>query len=298
MRILQHQCRQLNRTPVSVDELRPRLCGLLVDDLHKLILLGFPKAGSSTWLLTLIRATGLVPQNATEKNLGGNMHIREIQEKYGLRRLCVYSTVDIQKRLENYFKVIVVRHPLDRLVSVWRDKFIIAKSSSKTMVTLETTAYTNPSQEKTERLLYPKAIPKWTFLEFLYYLLETNTSNIHWASYGKVAPLCSIQWDAVLKTETSTTDSNVVLKRLEPQLNISHLDIVHSHQSRTRMRVPDKALPEYWNLAPAVWKYLSEMYGTDMKLFGYGWNAEKTQTKCASHNCNGLDRIYPLPCCC
>ena len=43
--------------------------------------------------------------------------------RHGMKRLYMYSDDEIQERLKTYFKFLVVRHPMQRLVSAFRDKF-------------------------------------------------------------------------------------------------------------------------------------------------------------------------------
>ena len=75
------------------------------------------KAGCTTWKTVL------------EKSIVGdmdkkyNVDTHKMLEQYGLRRLNTYTIQDINYIRKNYFKFIVVRHPFERLVSAYREKF-------------------------------------------------------------------------------------------------------------------------------------------------------------------------------
>ena len=43
--------------------------------------------------------------------------------RHNLRRLSNYSKTEINRKLKTYFKFLVARHPLERLLSAYRSKF-------------------------------------------------------------------------------------------------------------------------------------------------------------------------------
>ena len=84
------------------------------------VIYGFiPKAGCSTWKRTMIRSyTG-----RKENFVGPEVHNFDYMRSHGIRRLSTYSQDEIRRRLKTYFKFLVVRHPIERLVSAFRAKF-------------------------------------------------------------------------------------------------------------------------------------------------------------------------------
>jgi len=83
-------------------------------------------AGTSLKTLMVIAASGSNTGNESSKL---PVHIPGFLEKHGLKTLRQYSEDEQNYILKYYFKIIVVKHPLSRLVSTWRDKFLPAKSS-------------------------------------------------------------------------------------------------------------------------------------------------------------------------
>ena len=86
------------------------LQGLYVDDTNKVLMCSHGKVGATTWKTILA--------NNTVKNpiMKADIKIHATLGRYGIKKLSSgrYSEQDINDRLENYFKFMVVRHPFDR----------------------------------------------------------------------------------------------------------------------------------------------------------------------------------------
>lgn len=86
----------------------------------EVIYCSIPKVASTTWKTILVRsldarsAADQMPEHAVEND----RFLRSV----GLRFLSTFSRKEAEKRVETYFKFVVVRHPFDRIVSAYRDK--------------------------------------------------------------------------------------------------------------------------------------------------------------------------------
>ena len=99
-----------------------RYTNVAVDDKHKLLYCYVPKVGCTSWKVKL----SLMSDNANDKVL--NTHPSPVDNrtglaKYGIKMLSTYSPEQIKYRIENYYKFIFVRHPMERIVSSYRSKF-------------------------------------------------------------------------------------------------------------------------------------------------------------------------------
>ena len=96
-----------------------------VDDKHKLLYCYVPKVACTSWKVKLsLMSDKAVNGEATVVNT----HPSPVDTwgglaKYGIKMLSTYTPEQIKHRLENYFKFIFVRHPMERLVSAYRSKF-------------------------------------------------------------------------------------------------------------------------------------------------------------------------------
>ena len=83
----------------------------------QIIYCSIPKTGCTNWKKTLVRS------NTGKQVERKNVHKENFMNSYGLIRLNTFSPEEISKRLNTYFKFLVVRHPLERLLSAFRSKF-------------------------------------------------------------------------------------------------------------------------------------------------------------------------------
>ena len=88
------------------------LQAMVVDDVNKVLICLHAKVGCSTWKWIMVNNTAKRPVKPT-KDLGV---IHSLMWNYDLSRINnkKYSDEDIKHKLENYYKIMVVRHPYDR----------------------------------------------------------------------------------------------------------------------------------------------------------------------------------------
>ena len=110
-----------NLSKVPSKELEKKLRHFVVDDRHKLILRAIPKTGCSSWKTALVN-------NSVIKRKINTIHAHSwnwITSISDLRLLSRERNRDvITSKLRNYFNILTVRHPLDRLESGFREKFL------------------------------------------------------------------------------------------------------------------------------------------------------------------------------
>ena len=253
-----------------------------------------PKAACTTWKRTLVRS--LVNDSTTVRGV----HKDEKMEEYGLRRLNAFRKEEIHKILASYYKFMVVRHPFERLVSAYRNKFedkthvkphfhvedIIAQDHGTEVTFSKFVKYLMAIYGWTKPLFtgLPKKkfhVPKNISGNILFYLnqgLEEIDSqvylrkgskyiNSHFAQFSTLCHPCHIHYDHVIKLETMTEDAKSVLSKLgqtdqNPEEKYPEL----FRKSQTSSRVTAKYLDV---LTTSQIETLKEMYSIDFKLFGF-----------------------------
>ena len=244
---------------------------LLLDTKNKIAYCPLAKVASTSWKALMVYATGKVPTT----NIWPSVHNRAFIKNIGLKYLSE-SLEMTEEVLQNYFKVIVVRHPFDRLISAWRDKFVMRNSpfrknlGKRILRTYRNITNFEPSSEwnNTAR-----------FDEFAQYVAEKSLSNPHWRQYITCNP-CYIKYNYIIKTETLEYD----FKKIASLITIYNgtLPFIHSHQSKkSDVYFLSKSLPEFSRVSSLAMQYLYDKYGDDMNLFGYTWGQDTTTTKCS-----------------
>jgi hypothetical protein len=223
----------------------------------------------------LIQATGKAPKDLHKKIV----QMESFLKKFGLRRLHTYNKTEIREKLANYFKLIVVRHPFDRLVSGWRDK-ILHESYAALAKDIVKKYRKNGAQNGTN------SVEKVTFPEFARFLRSTKNNDDHWISYDRWCQPCTIQWDAILKVETLDGDDNIILSRLGNDVNVSSLPVKHSHQHKHALFKHDKYLPDFAGVDLEDMSHLMKMYHYDLNLFGYVWDGSSHTALCTYQDNN------------
>ena len=126
---------------------------------------------------------------------------------------------ELPKLFKSSVSFLFVRHPFERLVSAFRDKFETGskKNWMYLMYAADILDIVEASMDKTDdylKMIYKKVVrlPRPTFPQFVDYLLRTPVEhyNDHWLPYWLHCHLCDQVFDVVGKFETIQQDTQYI----------------------------------------------------------------------------------------
>ncbi|KAK2148369.1 hypothetical protein LSH36_501g07036 [Paralvinella palmiformis] len=264
-------CRNLRRPKLKSSELRDLLAdnsNIYVDDKHQILFCSIPKAACSSWKFALAMLTNVLPKG---KLVRGNIHSQTFMKRIGLVSPSHLNATHLRLVLDNYTKIIVVRHPFERLLSAYRDKFVVRNKWSK---------FFQSRYGRKIVLLYRgqnvsvRSLRKGhdvTFKEFLTFLVddtvpEKERFNPHWDTYQQLCHPCEIEYQHVIKFDTMEQDNALILRRYFSVDNYTQF-----FPKRNMKVVPSGDLvPAYYAKIPLDLIYrIYNFFQIDMKMFGY-----------------------------
>ena len=224
---------------------------LIVDDKYQLLYCYVPKVGCANWKRVF---------NTLYGDVSNSDDIIKVDHK-SMHFLSTYTEQEIEYRLQNYFKFMFVRHPLDRLLSAYRNKFgeHFAMFEKRYGVYIVQNFRPNPPKS-------PKG-DDVTFAEFLDYVASTKSEklNEHWSPYLDLCEPCHVSYDFVGYYEDFDGDVNFILEALKLD------DIVHypKKQAYYKSLSKEEKLQFVHKVPNSTLKKLTERLATDYKLFAY-----------------------------
>lgn len=161
--------------------------------------------------------------------------------------------------LQNYTLFIMVRHPFERLLSAYRNKF-------------SDTSYSKYFQDRYGRHIIKKyrMTPTTfdinntnvTFHEFSSYLIKEGTNtNEHWMSVYDLCLPCAINYTLIGHYETLNEDTKTVLD----MIGASYINFPLTRSGHTKERLK----MYFQQLSLHEIRLLYKLYEKDFKLFGY-----------------------------
>lgn len=236
---------------------------LLADDQRKTIYCAVSKACSTSWKYMLIKQQN--PDfKAPKTDRAIHVHSEKTLRKHGLRYLKNYTEEEALHRIRTNFKYIIVRNPLDRILSAYRDKLQQADepyyATNVAGYIKENFRAKNESREKNV-----------TFGEFVQYILSQDPLEMdrHWMSINLLCQPCFVGYDVIIKQETMETDGPHLLERLSLNASLSQLPFFNSHRGKTDS-LDTGFMGEYRkHVSPEDYRRLLLMLHTDMQMFGY-----------------------------
>ena len=246
------------------------LDNIITDDIHQVLYCFIRKVGCTSFQAMMVKNVGI----ETNKT----WYPESYMNKVGLKQLSQYSRKDISVRLKNYFKFMVVRHPFDRLVSAYQQKFGGIKSYNLGLISHNfAPRYRNVIKKHFGEISKVDSkgeiMLSWPqFLELVATEPERFYNN-HWASYEHLCNPCRVNYSHVVYMERMKDDIGIVLDRLKnPDGHRPTLPARNTIRDTT-----DRAAElsqHFKNIDPDILKRLLQIYGRDLELFGYTWNSE------------------------
>ena len=174
--------------------------------------------------------------------------------------------------LADYTKLLIVRHPIDRLISGYWDKMglhVGNRDYIRLRQNVMRAAHPN-ADEQTIKFGVPR------FQDFIEHeVMKKKTKDKHWRSYSSLCDPCAVHYDYVIKLESFEAD-------IEPVLQILAAGNTSMEQHLRNMTAPkNKQSPEtrssnrileMLNISLEVRNNIEHMYKLDMELFGYGFD--------------------------
>ena len=239
---------------------------IISDDANRMLFCDVPKAGS-----TFVKTLWL---NFTQDvQLGRNIHLIAALRRHNLRYLNTYNASEIQIRLKSYFKFMVARHPLVRLLSGYRDKLEVWDAMFEFKVgRFIKQLHFSANQSKRARV---------TFEEFVHYLVNKSPVdyNFHWRPFTLLCQPCEIHYDYIVKLETSHVDYPYIFSKLKNMTDSKRriLKSMKAHKTTTDL----ESIKKYYDRIPAPYmNTLETIYRFDLNLFGYTWNQTSLSYGC------------------
>lgn len=233
---------------------------LIVNEKYKTVFCYIPKISCSQWKTIFITLTGKV--NSSKLNFG-NVHTTYQRT---MNFLSNYPQKQRQRILQEYKKYMVVRNPLERLLSAYRNKLAgkgIRDISFREAGKLIVKRYRDNATE--ESLKYGDDV---TFLEFVRFLTDDRTKrfNDHWERYTTLCRPCHVNYDFVGKYETINRDADYILKDMGVPPNIRFPSRSEKYSTIETVKTFDK---HYSQIPPEYIQKLYTVYQKDFDLFGY-----------------------------
>ena len=192
-----------------------------------------PKIGTTTWKSYFGRVSGRLKKANWTKEQDGPKHLKD------------YTTNEARYRLKNYMKVMVARHPLDRLVSAYNDKLVqtFGMGYLKPLIIdrvrhgishiphNDYKKYFRPDRrfgKPADPILrnhmrhydYNNGRSEGNpyhvnFTEFLLFISYHNIkADKHWQTLQYMCQPCDINYDVILKVESIERDSHHVIQKM------------------------------------------------------------------------------------
>ena len=258
----------------------------IVDHIHRVAYCFTEKAACSTWktIMANISTEGKIKSGMTAAQLRA-VHYR-IGKTFGLEAMR-YDNI-----LSHYTKFIVVRHPLDRLVSAYRDKMrggdvTFYKGAKQVIDTFR--------KNKTDTSKYP------TFREFVQMVLSNMlmSSNPHWNSYFFKCDVCHVNYDYILKVETMEHDMKMFLSNVY----LNEMKYVREYKLNSFKTIGElsensysKYLKPFEELSTEEIQALMSKYQYEIEMYGYSFNQNTLYADCCDRDASMNNSS--LRCCC
>ncbi|ELT98739.1 hypothetical protein CAPTEDRAFT_39040, partial [Capitella teleta] len=127
------------------------------------------------------------------------------------------TTEEIIDIVSTYFKVMIVRHPIERIFSAYRDKFVYSPMGQGSLdgynYVLQKYRNIPPSTISTDTSRNMSGEVKISLDEFVRMVVDPDAPfNVHWDQYVTNCNPCVIKYDYIIRSETNSWDAPPVMQ--------------------------------------------------------------------------------------
>ncbi|XP_066959686.1 carbohydrate sulfotransferase 11-like [Macrobrachium rosenbergii] len=239
---------------------------------HNMIWCPVFKAASTTWVKNLLLIAG--ETKIAQKSL----HAR-VRQLFGQPE----DPTVRDKVVQEFQKMLIVRHPLERLLSAYRDKMLRVRNEHDPHVKIQQEIlrlYPDPKSPTPKPTKGPrnKVLGHPTFTQFLMKvrddLLKAWSSdgkflvNMHWRPVWLTCAPCQVPYDYIAKMESLDLEQEYIIRQMGLQ---DLLYNAHTHSSNfDSYNTTSEAVKEYFRQVPRrLLRDVVELYQLDFTLFDY-----------------------------
>lgn len=274
---LSQKCSQLNET-VS-------LKFTWVDPKNQLAFSLPPKCASTSLRIIQMAKSGFIEKSGLDLRNLEEFHVTEIwpvtEKKHGLIRLDIAIERFGLDFVNNFTFVGVIRDPIQRLVSGYKDK--IGRGDLEVSKQWFYELYGRKIIEKYRNVKTPEEekdaikaglIP--TFPEFVKFLLYENgipeSLDPHWKPQTQLTPFCQFNYKYVLKVEELSTELPILLNYLQLTMGYESLNLGQSHKTGINETIESEFIHQLDDSDRK--KLFSEIYKNDYLLLEKFYKAD------------------------
>lgn len=228
-----------------------------------------PKSGSSTWVYNLLKLAGL-PEQDLDTDIGLHKLIRDYYPRSNSRQRAQFRKI---------LRLLVVRHPFDRILSAYRDKLQDYQRDLEYRNGYYSRVYgrdiVRVHRDPTDGSLANKTEPTWP--EFVSYLLATAPERYdeHWRPIHLLCSPCVMRYTVIAKMETFSEDTQFVINELGLD---DELTVEWRHPSGSD--TSDDTAERYYSLLTTEQvDELYQKYRLDFELFDYDADDHRDMAK-------------------
>ena len=232
-----------------------------------------PKVASTAWMLTFAGMNNIPKYDIKEMVNSMSLHDYLFNE-FSIK---IIKPEDVSITSE-FCKMMFVRHPFERLVSAFHDKFIVIKQKNLMVPFID--YYLRSIGMKKPKNIRQSWIDKYVdvtfknFVEFVLYessqLVKINDGSGHWWPYTDMCKMCDISYDYIGRLETLSKDVDCILDKF------SKHNSLHQMKERIKKKVnasghhnKNMTIDYFSQLSRTTILKLYEMYKDDFVLGGY-----------------------------
>jgi len=237
---------------LSVTEKQILAKHILVNDEHKVLYCSVPKVACANWKRVMMVLDGeAADSNAVHK-----------VDHMNFTFLGDFPPLVAKRKLQEYYKFMFVRDPLARLLSAYKDKFLInytptfKKYGRHIIKQVRSNGAANREGDNV------------SLKEFLQYVAESHVEdmNEHWMPFYELCQPCAVSYDFVGSFENLESDANQVLEELNVNEQVSFPKQQSYYKPGGKGYVESE---KFSDVSPDILKKALRKYDLDYKLFSY-----------------------------